>query len=317
MQFYASPLLECDSAAKADMSTPFQRPESDFAIEIDFEPETGFDPARVFRSMAKLIDVFQDLDRRLVASVDSAIVPVLMLEDIEAGSLRTWLRDQLSTVDDDVLKQGDWKKVMGTYLVKCRHIIIRWLDGKGQILSKADVEELERGLLSAAQETDVRQIPAYEPIPRRDLLESIQDMSTALSHLEDMDTASLITAQGEVAFNLEFRISTETIDELTVQESISHEEEMILKVKKPDFIGESKWEFIYERAIEAKIMDEDWLTRFQNGEEPIFPGDSIRAIVHVDVKYGYDREVVSKDYRITKVLKVLHREKPEQKQLSE
>ncbi len=299
------------------MSTAIQRPESDFAIEIDFEPETGFDPARVFRSMAELIDVFQDLDRRLAASVDSAITPVLMLEDIEAGSLRTWLRNQLSTVDDDVLKQGDWKKVMEAYLVRCRHIIVRWLDGKGQILSRADVEALEQELLSAAKETDVRQIPAYEPIPRRDLLEGIQHMSTALAHLEDADTASLITAQGEVEFNLEFRISTETIDELTVQESISHEQEMILKVKKPDFIGESKWEFIYEHSIEAKILDEDWLTRFQNGEEPISPGDSLRAIVHVDVRYGYEREVVSKDYRITRILKVLHREKPEQRQLGE
>jgi hypothetical protein len=299
------------------MSTAFQRPESDFAIEIDFEPETGFDPARVFRSMTQLIDVFQGLDMRLAASVDSSIKPLLMLEDIEAGSLRTWLRNQLSTVDDDVLKQGDWKKVMGAYLVRSRHIIVRWLDGKGQIVSKGDVEELERELLNAAQETEVRQIPAYEPIPRRDLLEEIQNMSVALSHLEDADKASLITAQGKVEFNLEFRINTETIDELTVQESISHEEEMILKVKKPDFIGETKWEFVYERAIEAKIMDADWLTRFQNGDEPISPGDSLRAIVHVDVRYGFEREVVSRDYRITKVIRVLHREKPEQKQLGE
>src|SRR5262245_59970720 len=111
------------------------RPETDFAIEIDFEPETEFDPARVFKSMSGLIDTFQDLDRRLVASVDASIEPLLMLEDIEAGSLRTWLRNQLSTVNDDVLKEGEWKKIIGAYLVKCRHIIVRWLDGKAQIVS--------------------------------------------------------------------------------------------------------------------------------------------------------------------------------------
>jgi hypothetical protein len=72
---------------------------------------------------------------------------------------------------------------------------------------------------------------------------------------------------------------------------------------------------LFERAIEVKIVDLDWLTRFQNGDEPIFPGDSIRARVHVDVKYGYNREVVSRDYRITQVLQVLHRDKPEQKML--
>ena len=106
------------------MSAVVSRPDTDFAIEIAFEPETGYDPARVFKSMSGLIDVFQDLDRQLVASVDSSIEPILMLEDIEAGSLRTWLRNQLSTVNDDILKEGDWKKVMGAYVVKCRHIIV-------------------------------------------------------------------------------------------------------------------------------------------------------------------------------------------------
>src|SRR5271157_2866827 len=167
-----------------------QRPESDFAIEIGFEPETGFDPARVFKSMGELIDAFQDMDRRLIRSIDSSIQPLLMLEDIEAGSLRTWLRSQLSIVNDDVLKDGDWKKILGLYLVKAKHIIIRWLDGKATITSTADIADLEQQLLNAAEETDVRRIPIYQPIERRPLLSGIQEISEALAHLEQPDTAS-------------------------------------------------------------------------------------------------------------------------------
>ena len=93
------------------MNTPIQRLESDFAVEIDFEPEAGFDPARVFKSMSQLIDAFRDIDMRLVTAIHSDITPVLMLEDIEAGSLRTWLRSRLDLIPaDDVLRQGDWKK---------------------------------------------------------------------------------------------------------------------------------------------------------------------------------------------------------------
>ena len=294
-----------------------ERPQSDFAIEIGFEPETGFDPARVFKSMSELIEAFEDMDRQLIRSIDSSIEPILMLEDIEAGSLRTWLRSQLTIVSDDVLKEGDWKKILGLYLVRSKHIIIRWLDGKATITSRAEVEELEQQLLNAAVETEVRRIPIYQPIQRKALLGGIEEISTALAHLEQPDTAALITSDGLVEFNLNFRINADTIDDLSVEDNISHQEEMILKVKRPDFLGEAKWEFVYERAIDAKIEDREWLQRFQDGDEQILPGDSIRALVQVDVKYGFDQEVVNKDYRILKVLKVIHRERPEQRLLGE
>jgi len=45
--------------------------------------------------------------------------------------------------------------------------------------------------------------------------------------------------------------------------------------------------------------------------------DSIRALVQVDVKYGFDQEVVSTEYRILRVLRVIHRERPEQRLLGE
>jgi hypothetical protein len=129
--------------------------------------------------------------------------------------------------------------------------------------------------------------------------------------LEQPDSASLITSDGSIEFNLNFRISDEVIEDLSIEERISHQEEMILKVKRPDFLGEAKWEFVYERAIEAKMADREWLQRFQ------LPGDSIRALVQVDVKYGFDQEVVSTEYRILRVLRVIHRERPEQRLLGE
>jgi hypothetical protein len=267
--------------------------------------------------MSQLIDALQGIDRQLIRSIDSSIEPILMLVDIVAGSLRTWLRSQLTIVSDDVLKEGDWKKLLGLYLIRTKYVIIKWLDGRAVITSRAEVEDLERELLAAAEDTHVRRIPAYRPIQRKALLDGIQEISTALAHLEQPDTASLITLDGAVKFNLDFRINAETINDLSIQENISHKEEMILKVKRPDFLGEAKWEFVHERVIDAKIVDADWLLRFQNGEEAILPGDSIRALVHVDVKYGYEREVVSKDYQVLKVFQVLHRERPEQRLLGE
>ncbi len=80
---------------------------------------------------------------------------------------------------------------------------------------------------------------------------------------------------------------------------------MILKVKKPDFLGDSKWEFVHESAIEAKLLDDQWLAKFRNNEIPLQPGSALRVLMHVEVEYGYDKELVSRKYQIVKVYEVI------------
>ncbi len=73
------------------------------------------------------------------------------------------------------------------------------------------------------------------------------------------------------------------VEELLTREVIPSQTVLILKVKKPDYLGTSKWEFVFEHAIEAKILDVDWLVRFQNRREDVRPGDAIRAEVLTEV----------------------------------
>jgi hypothetical protein len=67
--------------------------DSDFGIEIDFQPGTDA-PSRVFKTITALIEAFQIVDRQLAESV-ARIEPVLLLENIEAGSIIVWLRNKL------------------------------------------------------------------------------------------------------------------------------------------------------------------------------------------------------------------------------
>jgi hypothetical protein len=68
---------------------------------------------------------------------------------------------------------------------------------------------------------------------------------------------------------------------------------MILVVKRPDFLGDARWEFRHGRLpIEAKILDGGWLADFRNGVAVLKPGDALRAMVRSRVRYGYDGELV-------------------------
>ena len=75
-------------------------PEADFAFYIDFKRGEG-SASRVFSATHDFIRACESLDRELLSSIDSNIETVMVLEDIEAGSLKTWLRNSLYCGDPE------------------------------------------------------------------------------------------------------------------------------------------------------------------------------------------------------------------------
>lgn len=281
-------------------------PKADFCITIDYEKGVG-SPSRVFRAMSDLIDAFQETDKSLVGGVDGKLIPILLLEDIEIGSVKSWFKQAVKSVDDEGLKKGEWKQVVGKYLVDAKYAIIRFLEKKVDLTDAIQLEKLVNEIYELAESTNVNHIPAYEPIPREKLLNGIEKINTALAPLNDADKATFSTSSGqEASFNLSLHIAPEAISDLITSESLETTSIMILKVKKPDFLGNSQWEFKHDnKIITARILDDEWLESFRNGEITIKPGDAIRANVFIQVNYGYDREVVSTNYRIITVDEVI------------
>jgi len=278
---------------------------ADFCIQVDFQKDSP-NPARVFRTLTNLIERFETLDQELVHSINANIKPILLLEDIEAGSLKAWLKALLEEVDDDALKNLDWKPQVGKYLVTSKYILIRFLQENATITSRAQIDDLSLKLLRSAEETDVLRIPTYAPLPASEIANTLRLLSEATAPLQAGDSVKYITDDSEANFNLTFRVSPQTIEDLLTERTITSPNEMILKVKKPDFLGDSMWAFKHDsRPIEAKILDDEWLTKFQNREEEVRPGDSLRVAVDIEVKYGFDAEVVATHYLIRKVIEVM------------
>lgn len=279
---------------------------ADYCIEIQFEKGSR-NPSRVFRAMHEMIETFQEFDISLVRAIDSNIEPILILEDIESGSVKTWLANELKAVDDNALKNLDWKAIVGKYLVKVKYITVDFLNGKTKISSGSEVRQLEDKIYEIAKETDVRWLPVYEKIPTIKLLHSLERISSSLSHLNKNDSASYLMSDDEkVNFNLEFSLVPESIEDLMTKDKIVSQTEMILKVKKPDYLGESKWDFRHGgRSFPAKIVHKEWLESFQNREVNIRPGDSIRTRVEIIDKYDFDGELIGTDYNVLHIIEVI------------
>lgn len=279
--------------------------DSEYLLRIDFEKGTE-NPERVFSAMSDLIQAFREIDRSLSGSISREIHSKLILEDVETGSIIAKIKSVLESVDDDALSQCDWKPIIGSYLVKGKRKFIKFLEKKERVESKKQIEELRRDLIELAAATQVLKLPVYQPISEDKLLKNLQRLGEATVSLTPEDRVFYGEGGEEIQLNKDFKIPQETIEEILTERVLTGTHEMILKVKKPDYLGQSMWEFKYEgRLVPAKILHIEWLAKFHNQEVKVGPGDSIRAIVEISVNYDKYGEVIGCHHSIQNVIEVL------------
>jgi hypothetical protein len=233
--------------AEVTLSTlPPEPPAADFAFEIEFKRGEG-SPSRVFLAVNDFILGCQRIDAELAHTIDNNIETVLVLEDIEAGSIKVWLRNSLRAVEDDNIKTLDWKPIVGKYLVRAKYAIIRWLDDKS--IEQKSLPSLAREIQKIAAETDVKYLPDYQAPAPKALLEAARDFEAVKNHLVPGDRALYVPRDGDpLEMNLTIRWHIEDIEAMAVKETVQFPiAPMILAVKKPD--GESKWELRHGKAI--------------------------------------------------------------------
>ena len=281
---------------------------ADFALYIDFQKGTG-SPQRIFQAADAMIRALQQLDHVLCNAIDGEIQPVMVLEEVEAGSLRIWLANILDAIDDQALKELDWKPAIGKYLVRAKYVVIEWANSG----EAARLPNLRKRIQQIATETDVRHIPAYSEPATADLVGALGQIEKAKRYLTTGDRITYIAPdEGEQEFDLSVSWSPDAIAAMATAETVRFPAApMILTVKRPDYLGTSKWDFRFgRRTIGAKIEDMDWLGAFHRREKDVRPGDALRCLVAIEHSYGYDRELVAEKYTVERVLEVLEAHTP-------
>lgn len=292
-----------DFENKVEQLAPDQKP--DFCITVNFVRGTS-NPQRIFKFAAAYIDALQSLDGMLAQSIDSTIKPVLLLEEIEAGSIKIWLKQFLEIVDDEALKKLDWRPAIGKYLVKAKHLVLEKLGGVKKLESREILEQVAADVNRLARETDVLHMPAYRPVTTLEVANSAKTLSDAVAMLEEGESVSFDSDIGSAVISPGLTITQEQIDAVLAADVIENTTTRILMVRRPDFLGNASWEFRYEkRRFDARINDEEWLARFRSGEIDIRPGDALRVEVLEQTTYDRYGEVLDESRTIVRVLKIV------------
>ena len=277
--------------------------ESYFAIYIDFDKNQP-NPQRIFQAIETMIKGLQKLDNVLCGIVNSDIRATMLLEDIQTGSLKVWLRNQLTKTDDKAIENLDWKKIAGKYLVQAKYAVIAWTNKEN---SKESLPELTNTLHTLAIETNICPLSAYPPLPLKDFTDAVYEMQQAKGFLTKNDKMNYIIKDGEqIEFRPDVYFNNDELTTLYTKSIIDSKMDGIFVVKKPDYLGNSKWELRHgNKTISAKIEDIEWLKKFQNREVDVRPGDSLKCCSIAQYHYGYDNELIHEEYIIESVTEVL------------
>lgn len=278
--------------------------EAEFGVRVDFRKGEA-NPQRVFQATVAMINALQRLDGALCESIDVSIEPLMVLEEIETGSLIVWLKNILHRVDDQALLELDWKPIIGRYLVRAKYAYVKWANKEE---GERTLRTLAQDLRKIAEETDVKRFPDYAPPSTAQIAEATKAVEQAKSFLIEGDKISYIVPDEPPAdFDLAVKWTDEQLHHMLVKETVNGENQpMTLIVKRPDYLGQSKWDFRHgRRQISANIADGEWLRSFQTRKIDVRPGDALRCLVNVEHHYGYDNELISETYMITQVVEVL------------
>lgn len=270
------------------------------ALVIDFSPGE-IEAVRLFRAVTSLVQLIEDVGRQVTNSVHPDARYSLLVEGVHEGSLFTWLKA-------DITQENIEPEIRGRILrlaTKIPTFLFRFLKERETVSSRDEILEFQAMVQAEIEHSEVAPIAA-SPIPASAFAASMQAYGSAMSNLSDKERVRYTDGENETELNQDFSISEDALEKILVKESVTQTSEMILKVKKPDYLGQSKWEFRHDkRRIEATIDDMNWLHKFRSHEISILPGDAIRATVRSEVAYSLDNEVIKTEHRILRVIEII------------
>lgn len=288
---------------------PMPPANADFAFIIDFKRGEG-DPRRIFDAASALIDGFETLDEALAGSIDAKLQTVMVLEDVESGSLKVWLRNVLRAIPDDAIKGFEWKKAVGHYLLKSKYVALEFLDND-QSGAPGQVDKLREELRSLASGTDARHLPDYPPIHDAKLVASLDRLQDAKRKLGPEDRLLIETDEKTYEVDLSKTWDPSDVIPVTNATETRSDGEIILTVRKPDYLGDTMWQFSHGKtSITAPIVDEEWLTDWHARRVPLLPGDALKCRVTFIFVYDENGTLIDQKMEITKVLQVIQAPSP-------
>jgi hypothetical protein len=197
---------------------------------------------------------------------------------------------------------------MGPALVDAKYAAIGYLD-KDKETAASGAMELRETLRNLAATSDLRRLGDYAPIHEAKLVAALDSMQNAKRLLGPKDRL-MLAAPGHKIYKVDLTKTwdpSETIPINTATTEEKHSEgEVILTIRKPDMVGQSKWQFARGKfPVFARVSDEEWLLRFHARKMSLHSGDAMRCKVKFTYIFDDRGTMIEEQIEVVKVLEII------------
>ena len=277
-----------------------------YSAKIEYDKENN-DPEKVLESSAKAAGSLKRMDDDGLKQV-SVHGFKTFLSKVEDSSvlIRLSIRSEFGTANIRGRIDAEMAAVISEFLRVSRIEIIKLIQ-IGRMTTREDLRGTATAIQSAARRTSINAIGVYADRSIADIANRVIEVQNSTKLLTDRESLSIRTSiNREEWIQIPKRtvITDESWREMVVQR-VDRESSVrqVLTVKKPDLLGNSMWDVMFNgRRISAVMDDLDFLVRFHNRTtRPIQSGDGLLADMEILSSIGFESEIVKNSYYIKRV----------------
>ncbi|MDD3938040.1 MAG: hypothetical protein PHG28_17230, partial [Rhodoferax sp.] len=239
--------------------------EGEIALVIAYQSGKS-EALTVLAGAMRLIEALDELDHCLLSSIDSALEPVSILNDVQHSSLKVLLARALRKIPDEHIASLDYKKWLGALLVKGKHRLLQSIN--------ADAPEVRRVLVEL--EADYKAAPGglvgYTTPTVADVRDALDGVAAARATLPGQ-RVTIQTELGDIDL-AETPLAAPPAAGVA-QQTITNSGVEFFKVKAPDMLGAAQWTVLRNnRTTRVDMLHQSWLDAYHAREHSLLPGDS-------------------------------------------
>ncbi|WP_326910635.1 hypothetical protein [Sedimentibacter sp. MB31-C6] len=281
-----------------------------FCLTIDYFNNLE-NPSKLFLSISNIINALKLTDETLISSFDVSYEPSFILSNIENGSIKIFILQTLKNIPDDALIDLNFKRIIGSFLVKGKRNLIKIME-KDVLDDSNEIEKIKTTLYEEAKKLNISQINNYNYIDNSKIIFNINNLSNNVKQLPEKSNVYYsswdpnLKKEYKSKINKNFKISEELLNSVNSERIETNINTMIVKIKQPDYVSNAMWTFKYNNSlISAKFEDKVWLNKFQNRQIDVKPKDAL--LVSMKITNYFDKNNFSHDtkYAILEVIKVI------------
>jgi len=290
-----------------------------YRVAIDYD-KTDNSPVELLGTAAKAVAALENIDNKVLEKLDRSSEFRTFLENIEEGSIIINLRvgsgfESQVPIGED----AEIGKIIPDVLYLAK-IKIFSLFQSDKMISRVGLEESARALNEIIKRFSVNKIGIYREFRVEDVADAVELIQEVGPYLRVKERVSVILKGYDgLVFPRNVIMPNGVRNELLVKRiDLDTDRNVILLVKKPDYLGNSMWDVMYgKKRIAVKITDLDFVMKFHKREwgHSILPGDSIEADLILHNQIGYDSNVLKTTYEIRKVVRSLPKVEDDQEKL--